>query len=128
MAALVKAPCLVTAVSLVCVSARTTMMAASATNAVWVTTTTPGASSARATLADQCTSSVRPLQGSVRAKEASVASTVISAAVDIMDSLIVELVSAILLGLNLFQTGPWVTVHYPMRCVCMDFNQLLKVS
>ena len=76
----------------------------------------------RVTLVDHSTSTVKELQVSVSVKAASVVSTVIFVVVDIMDFLIVNNVSAILLVLNLFQTGHWVTAPYPMRFVfCFVF-------
>jgi len=69
------------------------------------------------TLVDHSTSSARQLQDNVPVKAVSVASTVISVGVDIMDFLIAELVSVTLLALNPFLTGHWVTVLYLTRFV-----------
>ena len=76
----------------------------------------------RVTFVDHSTSTVKELQVSVSVKAASVVPTVIFVAVDIMDFLIVNNVSAIRLVLNLFQTGHWVTAPHPMRFVfCFVF-------
>ena len=110
-----KVQLLLSVTSLVCVSAKTTMMVNGVTGADWVTTAIQDVSSVLVTLGVQFMSSVTQTQGSVTAKEVSVVLTVIVVVVDIMGFLIVKPVGAILLGLSHFQMDNWLTVPYQMR-------------
>lgn len=106
---------LLNVISLVCVSAKRTMMVHDVTGADLVTTAIQDVSNVLVTLEVQFTSSVIQTQGSVTAKEVSVVLTVIGVLADIMGFLIVKLVSAILLGLSRFQMDNWLTVPYQMK-------------
>lgn len=112
-----KVQLLLSVTSLVCVSAKRPMMVHGVTVADWGTTAIQNVPNVLVTLGVQFTSSVIQTQGSVTAEEVSVVLTVIGVTVDIMGSLIVKLVSAILLGLNHFQMDNWSTVPYQMRRV-----------
>ena len=106
---------LLNVISLVCVSAKRTMIVHDVTGADLVTTAIQDVSNVLVTLEVQFTSSVIQTQGSVTAKEVSVVLTVIGVLADIMGFLIVKLVSAILLGLSRFQMDNWLTVPYQMK-------------
>ena len=89
---------LLSATSLVCVTAKRTMMVHGVIGVDWATTAIQDVSNVLVTLRGQFTSSVIQIQDSVPAKEVSVVLTAIVVVVDIMGFLIVKLVSAILLG------------------------------
>ena len=110
-----KGQLLLSVASFVCVNAKRTLMVHGVTVADWGTTAIQDVSNVLVTLGVQSTSSVIQTQGNVTAEEVSVVLTVIGVAVDIMGSLIVKLVSAILLGLSHFQMDNWSTVPYQMR-------------
>lgn len=110
-----KVQLLLSVTSLVCASAKRTMMVHGVTGVDWATTAIQDVSNVPVTLGVQFTCSVIQSQGNATAKEVSVVLTVIGVVVDIMGFLIVKLVSAILLGLSHFQMDNWLTVPYQMR-------------
>ena len=101
--------------SLVCVSAKITMMGLNVTGAVLGSTAIRDVSNVPVTFGGQFMSSVRQPPDNVSAKDPSVVLTVIAAVVVIMDFLIVKLVSAILQELNHFLMDSWSIVPYQTR-------------